>query len=144
MSVMSANTSPAVRSDTAITAGSAMRFFSLRRTTSLVLALLVVVAGIAAYGICGVVRGIPLRDQYVAWSACGMLVFLAIAILLIGRNMTLRSLHIVEQQLQALTQNQELTVLESPVPDDLRPIMTALSIWVSFMEAAITRLGVDG
>jgi len=140
MSVTSSNTSQAVLPRTTATAKPARRFFSMRTTTSLALTLLVVVAGIAMYRIFGVIRGVPLHDQYVAWSACTMLVFLAIAILLIGRSMTLRSLNIIEQKLQALKNNQELAVLDAPFPDDLGPVMAALSAYVTQVQQKVNQL----
>jgi len=115
-------------------------FFSMKKTTSLTLALLAVIAAVAGSGILGVLRAAPLREQCVAWSACGMLVILAIVILLIGRTTTLRSLGIIEQQLRELTRNDDLNPPGAPMPQDLRPVMCALFEYVNHVRASMDEL----
>jgi PAS domain S-box-containing protein len=115
-------------------------FFSMKKTTSLTLALLAVIAAVAGSGILGVLRAAPLREQYVAWSACGMLVILAIVILLIGRTTTLRSLGIIEHQLRELTRNDDLNPPGAPVPQDLRPVMCALLEYVNHVRTRVDEL----
>ncbi len=119
---------------------SATRALSLRSTTSLTIALLLIIGAVAAFGVYSVVSAAPLRSQYVAWSACGMLVLTAIVILLLGRSITQRSLRIIEQRLHHLTRDDELAHLDSPVPGDLQPVMAALSGYVTKVRARVDQL----
>ena len=115
-------------------------FFSLRRMTSLTLALLVAIAAVAVSGVIGAVEGAPMHVQHAAWAACGMLVLLAFVVLLLGRSATTRSLAIIERQLRTLAANNPLSIPASPVPDDLRPVMNALSDYVELVRARMDEL----
>ncbi|NLX22731.1 MAG: cell wall metabolism sensor histidine kinase WalK [Phycisphaerae bacterium] len=118
----------------------ATKTLSLRSTTSLAIALLLMIAAIAAYGICDVVSEASLQTQYVAWSVCGMLVLLAIVILLLGRLITHRSLRIIEQRLHHLTKDDELANLDAPVPGELQPVLSALSGYVTKVRTRVDQL----
>lgn len=115
-------------------------FFSLRRMASLTLALLVAIAGVAIWGILSAVDRAPTHHQHVAWAACGMLVLLAFVVLLLGRTVTARSLSIIERQLRAMAANNPLGMPASPVPDDLRPVMSALAAYVEQVRCRVDEL----
>lgn len=107
----------------------------------LTIALLILVTVVAVLGITSVVRNRPIGDQYVAWAGCGMLVCLAIAVLLLGHLMTQRALAHVEQQLRALARDEQMPgTVEVPVPDDLKPVMTALSGYIGRVRDRMDRL----
>ncbi len=104
-------------------------------------ALLVVVTAVAVLGISGVTQSASSRDQYVAWAACGMLVCLAIVVLLLGRHMTQRALGHVEHQLRTLARDESrLQTIDTAVPDDLKPVMAAMSDYVGQVRARVDRL----
>ncbi|HSW45854.1 MAG TPA: ATP-binding protein [Phycisphaerae bacterium] len=115
-------------------------FFSMEKTSSLTLALLAVIVVVACSGIVAAVKGAPLRNQYVVWSACGMLVGLATTILLIGRIVTHRSLAVVERHLRDLSRSGTLTTLDHSMPGELQPVMDALSAYVLHVHTRMDEL----
>lgn len=126
--------------DRPASAGIGAHLFSLRRMTSLTLALLIVTAAVAAYGINIVVHDVPAWVQRVAWAACGMLVSLSMAILLLGRFTTQRSLRHVERQIRHLLRSDDIQPLDTLVPDDLQSVMTALGDYVAHVRKRVEGL----
>lgn len=115
--------------------------FIMRRAMLLTFALLVAVTVVAVLGLAGVIRNAPAPDRYVAWSACSMLVVMAIAVLLLGRDMTQRTLRELERQLGELTRNgHRLNIPTASVPEDLKPVMRALDVYVSHIRDQMGRL----
>lgn len=110
--------------------GSAARLVWLRRMSLLALALLVVIANTAAYGIYTVVHRGPFSSQVVAWSAGAMLVALAMMFMLLGRYAMQRCLAHIEAQLRTLVREERIESIDGPVPDELRAVMTALRDYV--------------
>jgi two-component system phosphate regulon sensor histidine kinase PhoR len=108
--------------------------------TTLALALLVVIAAVAIYGMSGALEHIPSARQSVAWSACGMLVLLAIVILLLGRQSTGRSLTHIETQLRRLIRSEELEPVGGRVPGELYPVMSALADYVAHVHGRMDKL----
>ncbi len=113
---------------------------SLRRITSLALALLFAVAAAAAYGMLQIERGDRWDHQIIAWSTCGMLVSLAIAMLLLGRYLMQRSLRHVEDQLRVLAREDRLEPLTAAIPDELHAVMAALGDYVAAVRGRVDRL----
>ncbi len=113
---------------------------SLSRMTSLTLALLLVIALVAISGIVGALKGAPAQEQYVAWSACAMLVLLAFVMLLLGRSATTRCLAIVTHHLRALSADKSVEVTPNRVPEDLKPVMAALVQYVDQVRARMDEL----
>src|SRR5687768_579673 len=72
--------------------GPSSALLSFRRITFLALLLLAVVVLAATYSIRGLGANVTIEHQLVVWSTCGTLVFLAIALLLLGRHLMQRSL----------------------------------------------------
>ena len=112
----------------------------VRRTSSLALALLAVVVNTAAYGLVNVMHRGAFMDQLVAWSACGMLVVLAIVFLLMGRHAMHRSFSHIEQQLKALTREQRIAPVTGPIPDDLENVTSALKQYVDHVVSKMDHL----
>lgn len=117
-----------------------IRYFSMRRTTSLTLGLLLVVVLIAVYALQGLDRSTPTRDQDVAWAACSMLVVTAIVILLLGRAVTQQSLRVIEEQLRLLVGDERLTAPQGPVPEELQPALTALCRYAATVHDRVEHL----
>jgi len=120
--------------------GATTRLFSPKRTMSLTIALLLVIAFAAAYGMFSVVRKGSFHDQIVAWSTCGMLVFLAITILLIGKYMMQRSLRHIEHQLHTLCRDERMDPIDLSGSGDLQPVMGALSDYVDHVRHQLDHL----
>ncbi|MHC4441661.1 MAG: sensor histidine kinase [Planctomycetota bacterium] len=120
--------------------GSTTRLFSLRRTTSLTILLLVVIAFVAAYEIFRVVQQGTYYEQLVARSAWGMLVLLAIAVLLLGKYVMQRSLSHIENQLRTLKNEDCLVPFDISEADDLKPVMSALVDYVNHVRDRFDRL----
>ncbi len=139
---VSATTSWASKTDSPprVRPSSAVSLFSPRRTTYLILILLLVVAGAVGYGIMRIQAKDQWMHELIAWSTCGTLVSLAIAVLLLGRHMMQRSLSHVEQQLSLLSREDRIDALDTPVPDELKPVMTALTQYVDRVRARVDRL----
>ena len=116
------------------------RPFCLKRMTSLVLALLIVVAFVAVFGLYTVIGQAPVRNHYVAWSACGMLVCTGIVILLLGKYMLQRSMNHLEQQIRTLQRDDRLDNLDDPVPDELKSVMAAMNDYVAHVRDRFERL----
>lgn len=114
--------------------------FSLRRFTSLTLALLVVIACVALVGLSVVVHGEPPGRQLVAWAVCGMLVVSGIVMLLLGRHLLQRSCDHIERQLQALLREERIEPLTLSVPHELSAVMAALTDYVGHVQARFDRL----
>jgi two-component system phosphate regulon sensor histidine kinase PhoR len=108
----------------------AIRLFSTKRTMSYALILLIVVAGATVYGITQNIRQPELAQHGIIWYACGSLVSLAIVLLLLGKYMVQRSLLAIEQQLTTLAREGRLEALNAPIPDEFKPVMTALGGYV--------------
>ncbi len=120
------------------------RLSSIGWTATLTLALLMVIAVVAGYGLFGAIRDVSFERQVVAWSACGMLVMVAIVIHLMGRYLIGRSLHHVERQLRGLASGERLEQpLDASVPDDLAPVMDALGAYVDQVRTRVDRLNLQ-
>ncbi len=116
--------------------------FSITRLTYLTLGLLVLVAATSVGGIFGIIhKGAPL-EYLVVWCACGSLVVMAIVMLLLGKFMTQRALLVVEERLRRLIREDRLDALDVSVPDDLQPVMSALSQYVEQVRERMDRLRV--
>lgn len=113
---------------------------SLGRMHSLALAFLVAVAMAATYGIVRIEIGDRLDHQLIAWSTCGMLVCLAIAMLLVGRYLTQRCLRHVEDQLRTLAREDRLDPIEGPIPEELQTTLDALEDYVRYVRGRMERL----
>ncbi len=113
---------------------------SLRRTTSLTIVLLCAVAAAAVYGILRVPGENPSHQQVIIWSTCGMLVCMAIAMLLIGRHITERSLLHIEKQLRMLARGERLDTPAVGAPEEMRRVMTALAEYVDSVRDRLDRL----
>jgi len=111
-----------------------------RWMASLTLALLLVSVGSAAYGIFSVVYKGSLHDQVVVWSACGVLICLAILLMLLGRHSLHRSLGHLEQQLRTLAREDRLDEIDGPIPDELKPVMETLRGYVKQVLGRVDRL----
>jgi two-component system phosphate regulon sensor histidine kinase PhoR len=119
--------------------------FSRHRTLWLTLVLLVAVTLLAVFELSGVMGRISPRDRLVAWTVCALLVSLAIAVLLLGRYMAQRSLEHIEIQLRELIQNDALLEqLDTAIPDDLKPVMTALNDYVALVRGRMEQLREQG
>ena len=113
---------------------------SLKRMTSLILALLVVVAAVAVFGLYTVIQQTPAREHYAAWSACGMLVCAAIIVLLLGKYMLQRSMAVLEEQIRTLHRHDRLEPFRGSVPEELRSVTAAIADYVAHVRARYDRL----
>ncbi len=119
--------------------------FVRNRTLWLTLVLLVAVTLLAVFELSGLMRRISPQDRLVAWTVCALLVTLAIAVLLLGRFMAQRSLEHIEIRLRELIHNDTLFEdLDTAVPDDLKPVMTALSDYVALVRDRMEQLREQG
>ncbi len=115
--------------------------FSFRRTLWLTLVLLVAVMLVAVLELSGVTGRVSPEDRLVAWTVCALLVTLAIAVLLLGRYMTQRSLEHVEIQLHSLIRGEaQIEPFGEPVPDSLKPVMGALHEYVALVYSRTRQL----
>ncbi len=115
---------------------------SMTRLTYLTLGLLVLVAATSVGGILGIIRKDAPIEYLVVCSACGSLVVMAIVMLLLGKYMTQRSLQVIEERLQRLIREDRVEGLNVAVPDDLRPVMSALGEYVEQVRERVDRLRV--
>ena len=116
--------------------------FSMRRLTSLTLALMLVTVGTAVCGFYGALQQSPRHSQVMAWSACAMLVGLTIAMLLLGKYMLQKSLLYIERQVRSLRcEDPDETSIR--VPDDLRPVMSALKEHLTLERSRVNRLNLQ-
>ncbi|UCD27951.1 MAG: PAS domain-containing protein [Planctomycetota bacterium] len=140
MSLLSCNTSDTTFCAPKKVKRSTTRRLSLRRTTSLTIVLLVVIAFATAYEIFNVVRQGSVHEQIVVRSAWGMLVLLAIVILMLGKYVMQRSLSHIESQLRTLKDEESIDPFDIYESDDLKPVMKALSDYVDHVRTRLDRL----
>lgn len=115
--------------------------FSCQRMQRLTIVLLVVVALLATLELSGVMAKISPRDRVVAWTACALLISVAIAVMLLDRYVTQRKLEHIETHLRRLAcEDRLLDPIETAVPDELKPVMTALAEYVAMVVARVDAL----
>jgi len=115
--------------------------FSSQRTMWLTLLLLVAVTLLAVLELSGIMERVSPKDRLVTWSACALLVMLAIAVLLLGRYMNQRSLEHVEIQLRRLIRSEaSIEHFGTPVPDSMKPVMSALNEYVDLVYSRMEQL----
>jgi len=140
MSQLSCNSTETSINSRGKSSSSATRLLSLRRTMSLTIWMLAVIAFAAIYSIFSVIRQDSFQVQLVAWCACGMLVFLAISVLLLGKYITQRSLNHIERQLRSLKNEDRLDPVDISNADDLKPVMGALWDYVDHVRQRMHKL----
>ncbi|MGQ9650120.1 MAG: ATP-binding protein [Phycisphaerae bacterium] len=115
--------------------------FSFQRTLWLTLVLLAAVTLVAVFELSGVIERMSPADWLAAWTACALLVMLAIAVLLLGRCMTQRSLEHVEIQLRSLISGTaEIQEFDACVPGSLKPVMGALNEYAALVRRRMREL----
>lgn len=96
--------------------------------------MLAAVTLLALLELSGVMRRISAQDRLVTLTVCALLVSLAIAVLLLGRYMTQRTLQHVEARLRGLARDERiLDLFDGSVPDELKPVMAALNDYVALV-----------
>lgn len=115
--------------------------FSYRRTLWLTVVMLAVVNCLAVLAFLDEFRIAGIEQQMSAWAACGLLVSASIAMLLIGRYLTQRSLEQVERQLRQLAADDQYPLsIPTSSNDDLGPVMAALNDYVASVRRRVERL----